>query len=222
MVFEPPSPERVPFLMGELEHYIHADGASEDPLVRMAVIHHQFETIHPFYDGNGRTGRIVNILFLAKEGLLNSPILYLSRYISQTKARYYRELQHVRNTGEWEGWLLYMLEGVAATALHTNELVERIGDLLQEHKHRIRAEYRFYSQDLINNIFRHPYTKVAFLEEDLNVSRATATRYLDQLAQGGILEKHRLGRENYYINHALARLLLELPEMQLGHNGAVG
>ena len=215
-VFEPPSPERIPDLMGELEHYIHTDDAAVDPLVRMAVIHHQFETIHPFYDGNGRTGRIVNILFLVKEGLLDSPILYLSRYISQTKSRYYRELQHVRDTGDWENWLIYMLEGVAATARHTNDLVQRIGDLLQHYKHHIRSEYRFYSQDLINNIFRHPYTKVSFLEEDLNVSRATATRYLDQLAAGGILEKHRLGRENYYINLALVRLLFELPEMDVG------
>ena len=213
VVFDPPSPERIPDLMGALERYMHAADAGEDPLVRMAVIHHQFETIHPFYDGNGRTGRIVNILFLVKEGLLDSPILYLSRYISQTKARYYRELQHVRDTGEWESWLIYMLEGVAATARHTNDLVQRIGDLLQKYKHHIRSEYRFYSQDLINNIFRHPYTKVAFLEQDLNVSRATATRYLDRLADGGILEKHRLGRENYYINHALVRLLFDLPEM---------
>jgi len=213
VVFELPSPERILDLMGTLEQYMHAEDAAEDPLVRMAVIHHQFETIHPFYDGNGRTGRIANILFLVKEGLLDSPILYLSRYISQTKARYYRQLQHVRDTGEWESWLIYMLEGVAATARHTNELVQRIGELLQSYKHQIRSEYRFYSQDLINNIFRHPYTKVAFLEEDLNVSRATATRYLDRLAEGGILEKHRLGRENYYINHALVRLLFDLPEM---------
>lgn len=218
-VYEPPSPLEVPALMAELEQYIHEDTA-EDPLVRMAVIHHQFETIHPFYDGNGRTGRIVNILFLVRAGLLDSPILYLSRYISQTKEAYYRELQRVRDTGEWESWLLYMLRGVAVTARHTTDLVEAIGNLLQRHKHYIRDNYRFYSQDLINNIFRHPYTKVAFVEADLGVSRATATRYLDALADGGILDKHRLGRENYYINHELVRLLFELPPMDLDHQAS--
>lgn len=214
IVYEPPDPERVPDLMAELERYLNTDGP-EDPLVRMAVAHHQFETIHPFYDGNGRTGRIVNILFLVREGLLDSPILYLSRYISQTKPEYYTELQKVRETGDWEGWLLYLLRGVAVTARHTTELVEAIGQLLQQHKHFIRDNYKFYSQDLINNIFRHPYTKVAFVEEDLGVSRATATRYLDALAEGGILDKHRLGRENYYINRELVRLLFDLPSMEI-------
>lgn len=214
VVFEPPSPERVPDLMAELERYLHTDGP-EDPLVRMAVVHHQFETIHPFYDGNGRTGRILNILFLVRAGLLDSPILYLSRYISQTKGVYYAELQKVRETGDWEGWLLYLLRAIAVTARHTTELVEAIGRLLQQHKHAIRDAYRFYSQDLINNIFRHPYTKVAFVEQDLAVSRATATRYLDALAEGGILDKHRLGRENYYVNRELVRLLFYLSPMAI-------
>ena len=125
----------------------------------------------------------------------------------QTKAEYYRGLQQVRDHNAWEDWLVYMLRGVAVTARHTRGLVQRIGVLLQQHKQRIRRDYRFYSQDLINNIFRHPYTKVAFLEHDLKVSRATATRYLDTLAKDGILSKQRLGRENYYINHELLALL---------------
>ena len=205
---------RVPGLMAELERFIHADSAL-DPLVKMALIHHQFETIHPFYDGNGRTGRIVNILYLVKEQLLDTPILYLSRYISQTKGDYYRGLQQVRDNSAWEDWLVYMLQGVAATARHTSGLVQGISVLLQQHKQRIRRGYRFYSQDLINNIFRHPYTKVAFLEHDLRVSRATATRYLDTLAKDGILHKHRLGRVNYYINHELVALLFNLPELDI-------
>ena len=217
VVYEPPSPEQLPALMDELVNWIHAadspTGDALDPLVRMAVMHHQFETIHPFYDGNGRTGRILNILFLVRAGLLDSPILYLSRYISQTKADYYRELQAVRDSGDWEGWLLYLLHGVAVTARHTTVLVEQIARLLQKHKHDIRARYRFYSQDLINNIFYHPYTKVAFVEHDLGVSRATASRYLDELAKGGILDKHRLGRENYYINRELVDLLFNLPPL---------
>ncbi len=219
VVYQPPSPERVPELMAELEHYLHAEGP-DDPLVRMAVAHHQFETIHPFYDGNGRTGRIINILFLVREGLLDSPILYLSRYVSQTKLQYYEELQKVRETGEWESWLLYLLNGVEVTARHTTGLVQAIGQLLQQYKHHIRANYRFYSQDLINNIFRHPYTKVAFVEKDLAVSRATAARYLDALAEGGILDKHRLGRENYYINREFVRLLFDLPPMDIGQAGS--
>lgn len=214
VVYEPPQPLLVPDLMRELERFIHADSPL-DPLVKMALIHHQFETIHPFYDGNGRTGRIVNILYLVKEQLLDTPILYLSRYISQTKVEYYRGLQQVRDNNSWEDWLVYMLRGVAVTARHTSGLVQSIGLLLQQHKQRIRRDYRFYSQDLINNIFRHPYTKVAFLERDLKVSRATASRYLDALAQDGILIKHRLGRENYYINHELVALLFNMPELDL-------
>ena len=214
VVYEPPQPLLVPDLMRELERFIHADSPL-DPLVKMALIHHQFETIHPFYDGNGRTGRIVNILYLVKEQLLDTPILYLSRYISQTKVEYYRGLQQVRDNNSWEDWLVYMLRGVAVTARHTSGLVQSIGLLLQQHKQRIRRDYRFYSQDLINNIFRHPYTKVAFLERDLKVSRATASRYLDALAQDGILIKHRLVRENYYINHELVALLFNMPELGL-------
>jgi len=213
-VYTPPSPERIGGLMGELEKFIHAESPL-DPLVKMALIHHQFETIHPFYDGNGRTGRIINSLFLVKEQLLDTPILYLSRYISQTKTEYYQGLQQVRDHSDWEPWLVYMLKGVATTARHTTRLVEGIAGLLQKHQQKIRANYRFYSQDLINNIFRHPYTKVAFVERDLSVSRATATRYLNTLARDGILIKHRLGRENYYINHELVNLLFNMPALDL-------
>lgn len=213
VIYTPPSPEKVPQLMADLEDFIHAE-SELDPLIRMALIHHQFESIHPFYDGNGRTGRIVNILFLVKEGLLDSPILYLSRYINQTKAEYYQLLQNVRNQGLWEAWVVYLLHGLGQTAKHTIRLVEAIRTLLMKHKQQIRATHKFYSQDLLNNIFRHPYTKVAFLECDLDVSRATATRYLDALAADGTLLKHRMGRENYYINHELVDLLFNLPEMK--------
>lgn len=142
VAYRPPSPERVPELMAELERYIHC-GGPKDPLVRMAVAHHQFETIHPFYDGNGRTGRILNVPMLVREGLPDSPVLYLSRYSSQTKPAYYDELQRVRETGDWERWLLYLLRGIDVTARHTTTLVQAIGRLLQQHKHFIRARYRF-------------------------------------------------------------------------------
>lgn len=201
--------------MGQLEQMLHDDSTALDPLIKMAVIHHQFETIHPFYDGNGRTGRIINILYLVKEGLLDSPVLYLSRYINHTKQDYYRLLQQVRDTGEWQEWVMYMLRGVSVTAQHTISLIEQIRTLLQVQKHHIREHHRFYSQDLINNIFRHPYTKVQFLEHDLKVSRATATRYLDALAADGVLEKHKLGRENYYLNKALVDLLFNIPKITI-------
>ncbi|PCJ54399.1 MAG: addiction module protein [Planctomycetota bacterium] len=214
VVFEPPSPELVPSLMADLEKFAH-DCGDLDALVRMAILHHRFETIHPFYDGNGRTGRILNILYLVKEGLLDTPILYMSRYISQTKSEYYRLLQETRGTQEWEPWLLYMLRGVAVTAQHATQLVTSIRDLVQATKLEVREKHKFYSHELINNIFGHPYTKVAFLKEDLGVSRATATRYLDALAESGVLIKNRLGRESYYVNHALVHLLFNLPELKL-------
>ena len=214
IVFEPPTPELLPALMGELESFIN-EPQDLDPLVCMALAHHRFETIHPFYDGNGRTGRIINILYLVKEGLLDMPSLYLSRYINQTKDDYYRLLQQVRGDEDWEPWVLYMLRGVAATSKHTTRLVEAIGKLLLTIKHEVRERHKFYSQDLINNIFRHPYTKIAFIQEDLDISRQTATRYLDALVESGILTKARWGRESYYINDALVNLLFELPDLEL-------
>ena len=213
VVFEPPKPDKIPSYMSALEEFMNTE-QDIDPLICMALIHHQFETIHPFYDGNGRTGRIINILYLVLSGLQDVPILYLSRYINQTRAEYYERLQNVRDGAGWEDWILYMLRGVALTAEHTTALIEQIRVLLFEQKVRIRKRHKLYSQDLINNLFHHPYTKVAFIEKDLQVSRATATRYLDALAKDGILEKHKLGRENYYINFRLIDLLFNMPELE--------
>jgi Fic family protein len=178
-----------------------------DPLIRMALIHHQFESIHPFYDGNGRTGRIVNVLYLVKEGLLDLPILYLSRHIVRTKARYYALLQAVREEDRWEEWVAYLLEAVEATAKEALQTVRGINALLHETKHRIRSTHRFYSQDLINSLFRHPYTRIRFIEEDLGVSRLTATRYLDLLTEDGVLIKRRVGRASLYVNARLVAIL---------------
>ena len=209
VVYEPPQDAReIERLMSQLERFIHDEPPfPADPLVKMAMIHHQFESIHPFYDGNGRTGRIVNVLYLVKEGLLDIPVLYLSRYIVRTKPDYYRLLQAVREQDAWEDWIDYMLDGVAETAAATVGTIQAIKAQLQDAKQRIRANYKFYSQDLINNLFSHPYTKVEFLQNDLGVSRLTATRYLDMLARDGLLEKRRVGRNNYYINQPLYRLL---------------
>lgn len=208
VVYTPPLPEDLPALMGDLERFINDDAVyPADPLVKMALIHHQFETIHPFYDGNGRTGRIINVLYLVRQGLLEIPVLYLSRAIVRDKAAYYRLLQGVRDDDQWEDWVLYMLRGVEQTARETIETVKAIRALVMDYKHRIRDAYRFYSQDLINNLFAHPYTKIEFVQRELGVSRLTATSYLDQLVAGGFVRKHRIGRSNYYLNEPLLRLL---------------
>jgi Fic family protein len=207
-VYAPPTPELLPELMSDLERFINdADFFAADALVKMALIHHQFESIHPFYDGNGRTGRIINVLYLVKEGLLDTPVLYLSRAIVSSKADYYALLQEVRERDQWERWVLYMLGVVERTAKDGIVTIQAIKTALMDYKHRIRDSYKFYSQDLINNLFSHPYTKVEFLQHDLGVSRLTATRYLDALASDGLLRKMKIGRSNYYINEPLYRIL---------------
>ncbi|MEO7412545.1 MAG: Fic family protein [Opitutaceae bacterium] len=211
VIHEPPQDgEEIKRLVANfLEHFHRADEADGlDPLVRMAVLHHQFESIHPFYDGNGRTGRILNLLHLVLHGLLDLPILYLSRYIVRNKAEYYRRLQNVRDDGGWEAWVLYMLKAVEETSRQTVGQVRGIRDLMQTTKQRLRAELpKIYSQDLLNNLFRHPYTKIEFIERDLSVSRPTATKYLSDLSDAGFLRKTKLGRTNFYINDALFSLL---------------
>ena len=208
-VYTPPQdPVEIVALMSDLERFINdADLFAVDPLIKMALIHHQFESIHPFYDGNGRTGRILNVLYLVKEGLLEVPVLYLSRHIVRTKADYYRLLQAVREDDAWEAWVLYMLEAVEQTAGQTIQTILAIKAALFDYKHRIRDGFKFYSQDLINTLFMHPYTKIEFVQRDLGVSRLTATKYMDALAAEGFVQKHKLGRSNYYINLALNEIL---------------
>ena len=208
-VYTPPQdPAEIIVLMRDLERFINdAEAFDADPLIKMALIHHQFESIHPFYDGNGRTGRILNVLYLVKEGLLDVPVLYLSSHIVRTKADYYRLLQSVRDADTWEDWVLYLLEAVEQTAGQTITTIHAIKDALFNYKHRIRTGFKFYSQDLINNLFMHPYTKIEFVQRDLGVSRLTATKYMDALAAEGFVQKHKLGRSNYYINLALNEIL---------------
>lgn len=211
-VYTPPQTRaEIEAYMENLVTFMNDDSISDlDPLLKMALIHHQFETIHPFYDGNGRTGRILNILYLVQQGLLDLPVLYLSRYLIATKADYYRLLQSVRDTGEWEPWLLYMLKGVEQTARQTVLLVEGIRRLMQDYKQRLRSGLpKIYSQDLLNNLFRHPYTKIEFVMAELGVSRPTATAYLEALVNAGFLQKLRLGKSNYYMNNPLFALLRE-------------
>jgi Fic family protein len=210
VVYTPPqSHDEVLEHMANLESFINNDELSDwDPLVKMAIIHHQFESIHPFYDGNGRTGRIINILYLVKEGMLNLPILYLSRYINQNKGNYYRLLQKVRTENAWEEWVRYILEGVEQTSMQTITIIEGIKELMKVHKQRIRTELpKIYSQDLLNNLFKHPYTKIDFVIEEAGVSRKTAAKYLNQLDELGIVSKQKIWKDNYYVNTDLYTLL---------------
>jgi len=208
-VYTPPQDHsEILALMRDLERFINdADSFAVDPLIKMALMHHQFESIHPFYDGNGRTGRIMNVLYLVREGLLNIPVLYLSHHIVNTKAEYYRLLQAVREEDRWEEWVMYMLAAVENTAGQTILTIKSINGALLDFKQRIRNEYKFYSQDLINNLFRHPYTRIEYIERDLQVSRITAAKYLDALVDGGFLKKQKIGRGNYYVNVALLAIV---------------
>jgi Fic family protein len=211
IIYTPPQhPDDVIRLMTNLEKVINDETFYPiDPLIKMAVIHYQFESIHPFYDGNGRTGRIINILYLILNKLLDIPVLYLSRYIIRTKSEYYLLLQGVRDNQEWEKWIIYMLKGVEATAKDTIIIIESIKNLMSKFKNDIRGQHnKIYSQDLLNNLFKHPYTKIEFLEKDLNISRQTAAKYLDELSEAGLLKKEKIGRHNFYINEPLFNLFL--------------
>jgi Fic family protein len=195
-------------LMANLEQFINDKTIADlDTLVKMGIIHYQFESIHPFYDGNGRTGRIINVLYLVMNDLLDLPILYLSRYIIKNKGLYYKLLQEVRETDNWENWILYMLDAVEQISKETIILIGKIKELIFEYKNLLRDNYKFYSQDLLNNLFKHPYTKIEFIENDLGVSRITASKYLNQLAKDGLLKKEKLGTGNYYINERLIEIL---------------
>lgn len=217
VIYTPPQHhDRIVALLSDLERFINDSTLFDtDPLIKMALIHHRFESIHPFYDGNGRTGRIANVLYLVKQELLDIPVLYLSRHIVRTKPEYYRLLQAVREDDRWESWVFYILTAVEKTAADAIRMVKIIRDLLLDTKQRIRAEYPFYSQDLINNLFSHPYTKIDFICRDLNVTRATAAKYLEKLVAGGFLHKVKIGRSNYYINRPLFTVLAG-QEMQEG------
>ncbi len=215
VVYVPPqSLTEIEAQMTALEVFINDDTMSPlDPLVKMALIHHQFESVHPFSDGNGRIGRILNVLYLTRVGLLEIPVLYLSRYVTANKADYYRLLQAVRDDGDWEPWLLYMLAAVAITSRQTLELIDGMSRLMADYKQRLRDHPTIrYSQDLLNNLFRHPYTRIEFLQTDLDVTRQTASRRLDQLAEAGFVEKHQTGRNNYYVNRPLVDLLMRMSD----------
>ncbi|MDQ7043949.1 MAG: Fic family protein [Sulfurimonas sp.] len=208
VIFTPPQDyETLQNLLSNLEKFINEPN-DVDPLVNMAIIHYQFETIHPFYDGNGRTGRIINILYLILKDLLDIPILYLSSYIIKNKSDYYRLLQEVRTEGKLKEWILFVLDGVEKTSLETIELVESIYRLMQETANSVKNELpKIYSKDLIEALFMHPYTKIDFIVESLGIHRETASIYLREMEKIGILNSIKIGRSKYFINVTLFGLL---------------
>jgi Fic family protein len=196
-------------LLGNLETFIHAD-SGPDPLIRLAVMHYQFEAIHPFTDGNGRTGRILNILYLVEKGLLDWPVMYLSQYILSHKSEYYRGLRAVTEEGAWEAWILFMLRAVEDTAKETQGRVTRILNLMETTTDRVKAELpKIYSKDLIEAIYRNPYCKIRFLEEGGLGNRQTVSSYLRKLSTINVLRPLKVGREMYYINDDLLDALSE-------------
>lgn len=191
VVYEPPkNSHEISDLMANLEQYINDPEIQDlDPLIKMAIIHHQFESIHPFYNGNGRTGRIINILYLVKEALPGIPVLYLSRYIIDNKGDFYHYLQAVRDSGSREDWIFYMLKGAEETAQATTSLIRTIRTMMAQFEERLKNETSFFRKDLLGNLFRHPYTKVPFIENDLQVHRQTAATYLIELDKLDLLKK---------------------------------
>ena len=220
IIYEPPQhPEDILRYMGNLEAFINTPDLSDvDPLVKMAIIHHQFESIHPFSDGNGRTGRIVNILYLVINDLLDLPILYLSRFITHNKGEYYRLLQAVRDCGvdnakEWEEWILFILKGVEETSIETTAMIKAISKMMADYKAVLKPLFgTTYKHELLNNLFFHPYTKIEFVCHDMGVQRKTGAKYLDMIVAAGLLNKIKIGRENYYINERLFELFLNYSE----------
>jgi len=211
VVYTPPQDyNEILLLFQNFENYVNnPDTHKIDSLIKMPIIHYQFESIHPFYDGNGRTGRLINMLYLVQQKLLDIPVLYLSSYIIRNKSDYYRLLQKVRKENAWDEWIIWMLNGVEQTARETIIVVNNIKMLMDEYKVQIRENFNFYSHDLINIIFKHPYTKIDFMQRELKVHRNTARSYLNQMCSYGLLAKVKIGKSNYYINESLLNILKE-------------
>ncbi len=221
IIYQPPSDlDDILKYMKNLEEFINDPELSDlDPLIKMAIIHHQFESIHPFGDGNGRTGRIINILYLVISGLLDVPVLYFSRFITANKNSYYSLIQSIRNsdttTNEqcWNNWVLFILKGIEQTAMTTTNIVKGISSLMTKYKPLLRNEFgKSYKHEMINNLFTHPYTKIKYLSQDMDIDRRTASDYLERIVSLGLLYKEKIGRENYYINTELLNLFVAVGE----------
>jgi Fic family protein len=216
VVYTPPSGEKeILYLMSNLEKYINDDEENVDNLIKLAVIHYQFESIHPFYDGNGRTGRIINVLYLVLKELLDSPILYLSKYIIRNKSAYYRLLQEIRTENNWEEWILYILKGIEQTAKETLELTKRINFVVEETAAKIKSVVpKIYSKELVDLLFYEFYTKINYIQKGLNISRKTASVYLASLENEGFLSSQMIGKEKVYLNKPLFKVVQDIGLMK--------
>lgn len=210
IIYTPPQ-EKAEILeyMKNLEDYINNDDDMVDPLIKLAMIHYQFESIHPFYDGNGRTGRIINILYLVLKDLIDTPILYLSKYIIRNKLEYYRLFQETRDTNNFEEWIIYILIGIEEMAEETISIINKIQDEIVTMKHELRDKTKIYSKELLEALFFEFYTKIPYIQEQLGVSDKTAQKYLDNLVGLGFLTSEKIGRERIYKNERLFKIIKE-------------
>jgi Fic family protein len=206
VVYTPPQDyDEISYLLDNFCKYLNDE---ESSLWKMAVLHYQFETIHPFYDGNGRTGRIINVLYLLLKNYLDTPILYLSSYIIKNKNTYYALFQEVREKGIWENWILYILDGIEKTSRQALEKIRAIKDLLELTLENVKANCpKIYSKELVELIFENPYSKIDFLVNRLNINRKTASKYLKELEENKFLSHLQIGKEILYINGALMEIL---------------
>jgi Fic family protein len=208
VIYTPPDDyNTILLLMKNLEVYMNETDVLS-PLIRLAVQHYQFESIHPFYDGNGRTGRIINVLYLCLHGLLDSPVLYLSDYIIKHKSDYYRLLLEVKTKDNWEEWVLFMLKAIEETSKQATDQIKSINRLFLILQDKIKENSaKLYNKELLELLFEQPYCKIEFLVERLNVSRVTASKYLNGLEKIGILQTKKIWKETLYINTELFELL---------------
>ena len=208
VIYTPPQDEKeIRDLLKNLEDYIN-ENDDVDPLIKMALIHYQFESIHPFYDGNGRTGRLLNVLYLVLNNLLDSPILYLSNYINKNKDEYYRLFTEFRENSNYEDWIIYILKGIEETSKNTIELIKLIQEEMEAYKQDFITKLpKIYSEELLDSLFYEVYTRINYIEERCHVTRQTAATYLNSLVEAGLLEFEKIGRESIYKNTRLINLL---------------
>ena len=209
IIYTPPQIEsEIRDLLKNLENYINNFEDETDPLIKMAMIHYQFESIHPFYDGNGRTGRILNVLYLVLSGLLDSPILYLSNYINKNKSDYYRLFNEFREKNNYEDWIIYILKGIQETSKNTIDLIKMIQEEMELYRNKFREELpKVYSDELLDALFFEVYTKINYIESKCGVTRQNEASYLNQLVDKGLLDYEKVGRESIYKNTRLISLL---------------
>lgn len=209
VIYTPPQDKaEILDLLSDFINHFNQNDEELSPLINLAILHYQFESIHPFYDGNGRTGRILNILYLILNDLIDVPILYLSSYIIENKPEYYRLLNQTNRTGNWEDWIMFMLKAVENTSRNTLEKISNIKNQLDKTIVKVQvASPKIYKKELVELLFEQPYSKIEFVVNKLNVERKAASRYLRELERIGIVESQKVGRETLYINKDLIEIL---------------